>query len=142
MSFVEMELKEIQINENAMGGQIIILGEKYGGRSFPIYIGIFEAHAMNMAVHSKTTERPMTHDLIYNILDGADIRLLRVCIDELRDETFHGKLIISTPNKQDEVWIDSRPSDAIVLAVKRNIPIFVHEDVIKEITKFHNEDEI
>lgn len=140
MSFIEMELREIQINENTMGGQIIVLGEKFGDRGFPIFIGLFEAHAMNMAVQDKKTERPMTHDLIYNILDGTDHQLVRVCIDALKNDTYHGKLVLRDKN-QDEIWIDTRPSDAIILAAKRNIPIFVHNDVLKEIENIAENDE-
>lgn len=140
MNFVEMELKEIQINENTMGGQIIVLGEKFGEKVFPIYIGLFEAHALNMAVQSKKTERPMTHDLIFNILDGGDLQLVKVCIDCLKDDTFHGKLVLNDSSGK-EIWVDSRPSDAIVLAAKRNVPIFVHEDVLNEITKYQQEEE-
>jgi hypothetical protein len=71
----------------------------------------------------------MTHDLIFNIIDGLEARLVGVCVDDLREETFHGKLMIElTDGKQ--VLIDSRPSDAIVLAMKRQAPIYVEDSVL------------
>jgi len=140
MNLVEMELREIQINENTMGGQIVVLGEKNGERVFPIYIGLYEAHAMNMSVQAKKTERPMTHDLIYNILDGVNLKLEKICVDVLKDDTFHGKLVLRN-QKGEEFWVDSRPSDAIILAAKRNTPIFVSEDVLNEICKYQSEDD-
>lgn len=135
---VEMELREIQISE-AGNHQIIILGEKSGDRLFPIYIGFFEAAAMDQAVHRIQTPRPMTHDLIYNIIDGMECRLSRILVDDLLDDTFHGKLVIETSDGR-EVLIDSRPSDAIVLACKRNLPIFVAEQVLDQVIS-HQEEE-
>ncbi|MCD6386516.1 bifunctional nuclease family protein, partial [Candidatus Sumerlaeota bacterium] len=113
--FVEMELREIQINEESPGHQIIIISEKNGNRSFPIYIGSHEAMAMDLAVRKIHPPRPLTHDLITNILEGLGVTLERVLIDDLRNDTFHGKLVLRDPAGK-EVIIDSRPSDAIVLA--------------------------
>lgn len=135
---VEMELREIQISE-AGNHQIIILGEKEGARLFPIYIGFFEAAAMDQAVHGIRTPRPMTHDLIYNIVEGLECRLKRILVDQLLDDTFHGKLVVETPDGR-EVQIDSRPSDAIVLACKRGLPIFVAQDVLDQVVS-HQEEE-
>ncbi len=134
---VEMELREIQISE-AGNHQIIILGEKEGSRLFPIYIGFFEAAAMDQAVHGIRPPRPMTHDLIYNIIDGLDCQVKRVLVDKLLDDTFHGKLVIETSDGR-EVLIDSRPSDAIVLACKRSIPIFVAQEVLEQVLSHQEE---
>ena len=130
---IEMELREIQISENISGHQIIILGEKDGNRVFPIYIGFYEAFAMDNAVRKVKTIRPMTHDLIWNIIDGIGVELIRVVVDELKNDTFFGKLIIKDHNER-EIIIDSRPSDAIVLASKRNVPIFVEDQVLSEVS--------
>lgn len=130
---VEMELREIQISE-AGNHQIIVLGEKEGQRLFPIYIGFFEAAAMDQAVRGIPTPRPMTHDLIYNLLDAMGARLHRVLVDALLDDTFHGKLVVQTADGR-EVRVDTRPSDAIVLACKRDIPIFVAEEVLEEVLR-------
>ena len=128
MNLVEMELREIQISE--LGAhQVILLAEKSGERSFPIYIGQFEALAMDLAVCGRQNPRPLTHDLICNIIDDLGYRFKRVVVDALRDDTFFGKLVL-TDSEGREIWIDSRPSDAIVLAAKRNLPIFVANDVL------------
>jgi hypothetical protein len=134
---VEMELREIQISE-AGNHQIIVLGEKEGQRLFPIYIGFFEAAAMDQAVRGIPTPRPMTHDLIYNLLDAMGARLQRVLVDALLDDTFHGKLVVQNPEGR-EILVDTRPSDAIVLACKREIPIFVAEEVLEEVFRHQNE---
>lgn len=129
-----MELSEIQMSEVIDHHQIIILSEKGGDRTFPIFIGFFEASAMELSVKGYQTPRPMTHDLIFNILDSLNLRLVRILIDELRNDTFFGKLVIRKEDEQ-EFLVDSRPSDAIVLASKRNIPIFVEEDVLNQVTR-------
>ena len=137
---VEMELREIQINEESPGHQIIIIGEKYGNRSFPIYIGSHEAIAMDLAVRKIAPPRPLTHDLIVNILTGLGLKLERVLIDDLRLDTFHGKLVILDSNGE-EIFIDSRPSDAIVLASRMGCPIYVADRVLDEVSREYEEEE-
>lgn len=128
---IEMELLEIQISE-AGNHQIILLGEKEGRRVFPIYIGLFEAAAMDQAVRGIPMPRPMTHDLILNVVRGVGAELKRVMVDQLLDDTFHGKLQLELEDGR-EVMIDSRPSDAIVLACKCAVPIFVASQVLEEV---------
>lgn len=89
---------------------------------------------MDQAVRGIPTPRPMTHDLIYNLLDAMGARLHRVLVDALLDDTFHGKLVVQTADGR-EVRVDTRPSDAIVLACKRDIPIFVAEEVLEEVLR-------
>ncbi len=137
--FIEMELAEIQMSEGINQHQVIVLLEKGGKRTFPIFIGFFEASAMELSVKGYQTPRPMTHDLVYNILDACGLQLVRVLVDELCDDTFHGKLVIQD-GVGEEILIDSRPSDAIVLATKRRIPIFVDEEVLNEVSRFHDEE--
>lgn len=132
--FVEMELSEIQIVDDAARHQVVVLAEKEGKRAFPIYIGLFEASAMDLAVHGRVAPRPMTHDLIFNVIEGLDAELLEVRVDELRDETFFGKLRVRTKTGE-EVLIDTRPSDAMILAAKRQLPIFVDDSVLAEVCR-------
>ncbi len=136
---IEMELREIQINEESPGHQIIILGEKEGNRVFPIFIGSHEALAMDLAVRHIVPPRPLTHDLIANILDGLNVRLDRVLVDDLRNDTFHGKLVLQNPEGEETI-IDSRPSDAIVLASRLERPIFVAQKVIDEVSREYGDD--
>lgn len=139
-NLVEMELREIQMKDDAIGSQIIVLGEKNGAREFPIFIGYAEALALDLALHGYKNIRPMTHDLIYNIVDGLGAEMERVVVDDLRQDTFFGKLVIRTKGGGREV-IDSRPSDAIVLATKRQLPIFVAEHVLEQVLRHQEEEE-
>ncbi len=136
---VEMEIREIQMKEDMRESQIVVLGEKDGERVFPIFVGLFEAQAMYVALHAHPLARPMTHDLIANVIDGLDARLVGVCVDDLRESTFHGKLILET-NEGKQILVDSRPSDALVMAVKRQAPIFVESHVLDEVDS-HNQDQ-
>ncbi len=131
---VEMELREIQIVDDPGRHQVVVLGEKGGRRAFPIYIGLFEASAMDLAVHQQKAPRPMTHDLIYNVLDSLNAQLVEVRVDELRNETFFGKLVVQKEDGE-YVLVDSRPSDALILAAKRNVPIFVEDTVLEEVCR-------
>jgi hypothetical protein len=131
---VEMELREIQIVDDPTRHQVIVLAEKNGRRAFPIYIGLFEASAMDLAVHGQKAPRPMTHDLIYNVLEGLGAELVEVRVDELRNETFFGKLVVQKDDGE-AMLIDSRPSDALILAAKRNLPIFVEDTVLDEVCR-------
>jgi len=131
---VEMELREIQIADDPTRHQVIVLAEKNGQRAFPIYIGFFEAMAMDQSVHGQKMPRPMTHDLIYNIFQGLGAELLEVWVDELRKETFFGKLVVRKENGE-RVLIDSRPSDALILAAKNNLSVFVEDKVLAEVCR-------
>jgi uncharacterized protein len=133
-NFVEMELREIQIVEDFTTSQIIVLAEKYGDRAFPIFIGLHEAMAMDLAVRGETTPRPLTHDLVLNTVDGAGATLVRVLIVKLEHETFFGALELKTASGE-LTRIDARPSDAIVISAKRQAPIFVEEKVLREVQR-------
>lgn len=138
--FIEMELSEIQKSESLSHPQVIILKEKGGHRTFPIFIGYYEASALEMSVTGYMTPRPLTHDLIFNILDACNLQLIRVLVDELRDDTFIGKLVIMNA-AEEEVLVDSRPSDALVLASRIHAPIFVDEDVLNMVSRPPDEDD-
>lgn len=138
-NYIEMELREIQIVEDLSRSQIIVLGEKEGSRMFPIFIGFQEAMAMDLAARGERTPRPLTHDLILNVLDGVRAKLERVLVVKLEQDTFYGALEISTGNGA-VVRIDSRPSDAIVLATRRHAPIFVEERVLHQVQRGEDSD--
>ena len=126
---VQMELKRIIISE-VMEHQMIWLKEVEGERVFPIVIGIFEATSIDRRVKKVNTPRPLTHDLIAMVVDSLGAELQDIFISELRDHTYYAKLRIRQNGEL--VEIDSRPSDAIALAVTANVPIYVNEDVISE----------
>jgi bifunctional DNase/RNase len=127
---VHMELKRIIISE-IHEQQVILLKEVDGERSFSIMIGIFEATSIDRRVKRLPSPRPLTHDLVTSVIDTLGAELRDVYISELRDHTYFAKLRIRQNGEMVEV--DSRPSDAIALAVTANVPIYVSEDVIDEV---------
>lgn len=132
---IQMELSKIMISETN-DHQIIILKEKEGQRSFPIVIGLHEAWAIDRAVKEIPTPRPLTHDLLYSVITGLNAGLMRIIINDLKNNTFYAKLVLQRNNEF--VEIDSRPSDAIALAMqKKSTPIFVEEKVLDEVCKWN-----
>ena len=127
---VQMELKRIIISE-VHDQQVIMLKEVDGDRSFPIVIGIFEATSIDRRVRRQPSPRPLTHDLVTSVIDNLGGELRDVFISELRDHTYFAKLRIRINGEMVEV--DSRPSDAVALAVTASVPIYVAEDVLDEV---------
>ena len=127
---VQMELTRIIINETS-DSHIIFLKEVDGERMFPIVIGFFEASSIERRVKNQTTQRPLTHDLLANAIDLLGGDLQDIYINELREHTYFAKLRIRHDGELVEV--DSRPSDAIALAVTVDVPIFVADDIIEEV---------
>jgi bifunctional DNase/RNase len=127
---VQMELKRIIINE-IQDQQVIMLREVDGERSFPIVIGIFEATSIDRRVKNVPTPRPLTHDLVANVIDQLGGELQDIYISELREHTYFAKLRVRQEGELIEV--DCRPSDAIALAVTAKVPIYVAEDVLGEV---------
>jgi bifunctional DNase/RNase len=109
---------------------IVILKDTEGNRALPIWIGANEANAIAMEMERITTPRPMTHDLIRNILEGLKAKVSRIVVNDLRDNTFYAVIFLEVNGA--EVAIDSRPSDAIAVALRVKAPILVAEKVIRE----------
>jgi uncharacterized protein len=109
---------------------IVLLKTVDGNRFLPIWIGHPEAAAILMKLQGAQTPRPMTHDLLNDMLEQLEAKCERVSVTELRDNTFYASITISVNGS--EIEIDSRPSDAIALAVRCQAPIFAAEDVIDE----------
>lgn len=110
--------------------RIIILREMDSERFLPIWIGPFEADAITLSLQELEVTRPLTHDLLRNVLQVLGAEVLRVNITELRDDVFYARIVISLDGQ--ELEIDSRPSDALALAVRTHVPIFVSETVMDE----------
>ena len=125
-----MELKRIIISE-VHDQQVVMLKEAEGERSFPIVIGIFEATSIDRRVKGMPSPRPLTHDLVASVIENLGGELRDIYISELRDHTYFAKLRIRMNGEMVEV--DSRPSDAIALAVTAKVPIYVAEDVLDEV---------
>ena len=127
---VEVKLSRIIINERSEE-QVIVLKEKEGARAFPILIGIYEATAIDRGIKEYRTPRPLTHDLVCAILREFDASLQRIVVCDLRNQTFFAKLVLVRDGQSIE--IDSRPSDAIALAVQTGAPMYVEEKVFDEV---------
>jgi bifunctional DNase/RNase len=108
---------------------IVILKDIGSDTLLPIWVGVFEANAIALEIEKVATPRPMTHDLIRNVLSGLDTFVRRVVVTELRADTFYAVVWLEREGKA--ISIDSRPSDALALALRADCPIFVDEDVIK-----------
>ena len=124
-----MELRRIIISE-VHDQQVIVLREVDGERSFPIVIGIFEATSIDRRVRNMPSPRPLTHDLVTNAIEQLGGEIQDVVISDLKEHTYFAKLRIRHEGELLEV--DSRPSDAIALAVTAKVPIYVSEDVLQE----------
>lgn len=107
---------------------VVILKESGRDRYLPIWIGPWEASAIAMRLQGLTPERPLTHDLFASVLGDLGVRVDRVLIASLADETFHARLVLVLPDARHE--IDARPSDAIALAVRLGAPIFAAASVL------------
>lgn len=125
-----MELIRIIINDNN-DQQIIFLKEIDGDRTFPIVIGPFEASSIDRRVKGLPAPRPLTHDLLSNTIEQLGGEVQDIYINELRDHTYFAKLRIR--HEGETLEIDSRPSDAIAVAVTVDVPIFVAEDILDEV---------
>jgi len=125
---IEMSIKGLMVDPMA-GTPIVILKDKLGERVLPIWVGVPEANAIAMQMENVCTPRPMTHDLLRNIITDLDGRVERVVVSDLRDNTYFA--IIHLTVRGERVAIDARPSDAIALALRTRSPILVEETVIE-----------
>jgi hypothetical protein len=124
-----MDLRRIIINE-IDEHQFVVLKEADGERHFPIVIGLFEATSIDRRVRGQTPPRPLTHDLILNVVEQLGGEVQDIVISDLQDHTYYAKLRVRKDGELTE--IDCRPSDAIALAVTARVPIYVAEDVLAE----------
>jgi hypothetical protein len=139
---VELTLVGVRV-ELPANQPIVLLKEKSGERFLPIWIGAFEATAIAFALQGIETARPMTHDLMKNIMDQLGITMNQVLISDLKEGTFYADISLSYDGKPFK--IDARPSDAIALAVRTGVSIFSDEHVLNEASVFietEEEDEI
>ena len=130
---LEAELARIIINDTS-DHQQIWLREKGGGREFPIIIGLGEAAAIDRFVKEQETQRPLTHELMHAVIEALGGKLQRVEVTQLKDSTFYANLALLSESGR-EVDVDARTSDAIALAVRTGAPLFVHEDVLEEVSR-------
>lgn len=126
---VEMQLVGVRV-ELPTNQPIVLLREKDGERFLPIWIGPVEATAIAFALQGIVTQRPMTHDLMKNILEETGLAMKRVTITELREATFYAEIDFARDG--DSFSVSSRPSDAIALAVRGSVPLFAAPEVLAD----------
>jgi hypothetical protein len=125
---IEVKVMGIVVDPKA-SNPVVVLVDLSGQKALPIWIGVFEAEAISRGLEEAVTLRPMTHDLMKQILDTFQVTLTRVVIHDLKENTFYANLHLDAEGE--ELIVDSRPSDAIALAVRVKAPIFVAESVIE-----------
>ncbi|OIO38984.1 MAG: hypothetical protein AUJ75_01995 [Candidatus Omnitrophica bacterium CG1_02_49_10] len=126
-----MALSQIRIDENR-GEQVIVLKEAKGERRIPIVIGVSEVAAIKMHISGINPPRPLTHDLLNDVIKGLGAKLERVVVSKLEYNIFYAKLVIKMNGSS--VEIDARPSDSIALALRADTPIYVNESVLNQVS--------
>jgi uncharacterized protein len=108
---------------------VVVLKEAQGTGILPIWVGVYEANAIALEIEKVQTPRPMTHDLLKNVLTGLNVHVKRVVVSDLRDDTFYALIWMERDGQT--LSMDSRPSDALALALRLDCPIFVEDQVLK-----------
>src|ERR1700740_3451473 len=125
---VEMKIRGLMMDPMT-NMPIVVLKDPSGDAVLPIWVGIYEANAIALEIEKVATPRPMTHDLIKNVLMGLDTKVHKVVVTELRDDTFFA--VIWMERDGHVISIDSGPSDALAIAMRLDCPIFVDDEVLK-----------
>lgn len=125
---VEMKIRGLMMDP-VTNMPIVILKDVGGDTVLPIWVGVYEANAIALEIEKVSTPRPMTHDLIKNVLTGLDTLVHKVVVTELKEDTFYA--VIWLERDGHVISVDSRPSDALALALRVDCPIFVEEEVLK-----------
>jgi uncharacterized protein len=126
---IEVKIRGLMMDPSS-GTPIIILKDVSSDMMLPIWVGAYEANAIALEIEKITPQRPMTHDLIRNLINEIGARVERVVVTELRDNTFFAVIELRDINNESLV-LDARPSDAIALALRADCPIFVDEEVVR-----------
>lgn len=125
---VEMKIRGLMMDP-VTNMPIVILKDTGSDTVLPIWVGVYEANAIALEIEKVTTPRPMTHDLIKNVLTGLESQVHKVVVTELREDTFYAVIWLEREGRV--ISVDSRPSDALALALRMDCPIFVEDEVLK-----------
>jgi bifunctional DNase/RNase len=129
MKEIEFKIKGLMMDP-LTNSPIVVLQDTTSDTLLPIWVGIFEANAIALQIEKVDTPRPMTHDLIKGLLNHLDAQVTKIVVTELRDNTFYALIFLDVAGKT--ITVDSRPSDAIALALRTDSPIFVTDEVISK----------
>ncbi|HEY1219027.1 MAG: bifunctional nuclease family protein [Bryobacteraceae bacterium] len=132
---VEMKIRGLMMDPQT-NMPIVILRDVSGNSVLPIWVGVYEANAIALEIEKVSTPRPMTHDLIKSLLLGLNTSMRKVVVSELKDDTFYA--VIWLDRDGETISVDSRPSDALALALRLDCPIYVEETVLKSSSKAAN----
>ena len=127
---IEMTIKGLMVDP-ITNTPIVILRDKDGQKVLPIWVGIFEANAIALQIENIATPRPMTHDLLRNVIHDLNAEVKKIVVCDLQENTFYALIYLAIDGHGELVAIDARPSDAIALALRTRAPIFVEEAVIE-----------
>ncbi|QRR00514.1 bifunctional nuclease family protein [Dyadobacter sandarakinus] len=130
MKKIKLEILGLSPSQSQAGSFALVLGEELGNRRLPIIIGVFEAQAIAVQIENIVPNRPMTHDLFRSFADGMNYTLKEIVISDLKEGIFYAKIICTDSLR--EVEIDARPSDAIAIGLRFDIPIFTYEAILSE----------
>jgi len=125
---VEMKIRGLMMDP-VTNMPIVVLKDVQGQAILPIWVGVYEANAIALEIEKVQTPRPMTHDLLKNVLLGLDVQVHKIVVNDLKDDTFYALIWVERDGQM--MTIDSRPSDALALALRVDCPIFVYEEVLK-----------
>jgi bifunctional DNase/RNase len=125
---IEMKIRGLMVDPST-NMPIVLLKDPQSEALLPIWVGLYEANAIALEVEKSQTPRPLTHDLLKNLIHGLNAHVQRVVVTELKDDTFYA--VIWMEQNGEVVALDSRPSDALALALRTDCPIFVDEDVLR-----------
>ncbi len=130
MEKIKLEILGLSPSQSQTGSFALILGEEFGNRRLPIIIGMFEAQAIAIEIEKITPNRPMTHDLFKSFAQGFHYKVTEIVISDLREGIFFAQIVCTDGLK--ERVVDARPSDAIAIGLRFNVPIYTYENLLSE----------
>ncbi len=126
---IEMKVRGIAVDPNLKTPSVILTDEEEK-RYLPIWIGVAEATAIFIQLNDQALPRPMTHDLLKNVITALGAKVNKIVVNDINQNTFFARIFLETSDSTEKIEIDARPSDAIALALRTNSPIFVSEKVV------------
>lgn len=130
MSKIKLKILGLSSSQSQSGSFALVMGESKGNRRLPIIIGMFEAQAIAIEIEKIVPNRPMTHDLFKSFAESFNFSVLEIIISDLREGVFYAKIVCTDGTQTIEV--DARPSDAIAIGLRFNVPIYTYENIMSE----------
>lgn len=130
MEKIKLEILGLSPSQSQSGSFALVLGEEYGNRRLPIIIGMFEAQAIAIEIEKIVPNRPMTHDLFKQFAKNFNFTVREIVISDLREGIFYARIVCSDGVR--ESVVDARPSDAIAIGIRFNVPIYTYESILSE----------